>query len=59
MKYTIDNNKKTDKRPLIYMDRERVDEDKRHFKFVKVSGKCTGIYKHIYIYKRIKGPFQY
>lgn len=36
------------------MDRERVDENKRHFKFVKVSRKCTGVY-----IKCIKGPFQY
>jgi hypothetical protein len=38
---------------LIYVDRERVDEDKRHFKFVKVSRKCADVYKCI------KGPFEY
>lgn len=39
------------------MDRERVDKNKRHFKFVKVSRKSMDIY--IYNIKHIKGPFQY
>lgn len=41
----------------IYTDRERVDEDKRDFKFVKVFGKRVRVY--IYKCTCIKGPFQY